>query len=254
MDDTFDITVRGCGPDACEVTVAGELDVATAPDLRTVLHQALAGYRRITIDMTALQFCDCAGLGMLVAVARTAKTEGAELRLHAVPHALTRLLRHFPTGGAFTVEPAEPDRSSASGPGPLVGTTVTPHQSAGIIEHRLRVEQRLPRRDQGHPRHPPRPFSDLRRRRRRRLRPPRAAAPRRHRQLPGRHRACPAQPYELTEISRHLILEELSETLAGFRTLLSNNQWTQEGSPAASPACQIASTMIPAARTIPRPR
>ncbi|WP_234024715.1 hypothetical protein [Streptomyces baarnensis] len=39
-----------------------------------------------------------------------------------------------------------------------------------------------------------------------------------------------ANSYELTDISRHLILEELSETLAGFRTLLSKSQWTQETS------------------------
>ncbi|MFB6715653.1 hypothetical protein [Streptomyces sp. NPDC056358] len=39
-----------------------------------------------------------------------------------------------------------------------------------------------------------------------------------------------AQSYELTEISRHLILEELSETFAGFRTLLSNQQWSRNNS------------------------
>ncbi|WP_129593425.1 hypothetical protein [Streptomyces sp. C] len=36
-----------------------------------------------------------------------------------------------------------------------------------------------------------------------------------------------SQSYELTEISRHLILEELSETLAGFRTLLSKHQFSR---------------------------
>ncbi|MFJ5219919.1 P-loop NTPase fold protein [Streptomyces sp. NPDC088354] len=36
--------------------------------------------------------------------------------------------------------------------------------------------------------------------------------------------------YELAHISRQLILEELSETLAGFRTLLSKQQWSQDTS------------------------
>ncbi|MEU3787483.1 hypothetical protein AB0E89_44405, partial [Streptomyces sp900129855] len=36
------------------------------------------------------------------------------------------------------------------------------------------------------------------------------------------------QSYELTHISRHLILEELAETFAGFRTLLSKQQWTHD--------------------------
>ncbi|MGH1554626.1 hypothetical protein ACRAWF_30005 [Streptomyces sp. L7] len=39
-----------------------------------------------------------------------------------------------------------------------------------------------------------------------------------------------AQSFELTDISRHVILDELSETLAGFRTLLSKQQWTRDTS------------------------
>ncbi|MFB9586654.1 hypothetical protein [Streptomyces goshikiensis] len=39
-----------------------------------------------------------------------------------------------------------------------------------------------------------------------------------------------SQSNELTEISRHLILEELSETLAGFRTLLSKHQFSRSTS------------------------
>lgn len=38
------------------------------------------------------------------------------------------------------------------------------------------------------------------------------------------------EAHELAHISRELIFEELSETLAGFRTLLSKQQWTQETS------------------------
>ncbi|WP_406452706.1 hypothetical protein OH768_11535 [Streptomyces sp. NBC_01622] len=38
------------------------------------------------------------------------------------------------------------------------------------------------------------------------------------------------EAHELAHISRQLIFEELSETLAGFRTLLSKQQWTQDTS------------------------
>jgi Cdc6-like AAA superfamily ATPase len=38
------------------------------------------------------------------------------------------------------------------------------------------------------------------------------------------------QSHELTDISRHLVLEELAETFAGFRTLLSKQQWTSNTS------------------------
>ncbi|WP_210582078.1 orc1/cdc6 family replication initiation protein [Streptomyces sp. GESEQ-4] len=39
-----------------------------------------------------------------------------------------------------------------------------------------------------------------------------------------------SRSFELTKISRDLILEELSETLAGFRTLLSKQQWARDTS------------------------
>ncbi|WP_413810846.1 P-loop NTPase fold protein [Streptomyces sp. OE57] len=38
------------------------------------------------------------------------------------------------------------------------------------------------------------------------------------------------ETHELAHLARQLILEELSETLAGFRTLLSKQQWTQDSS------------------------
>ncbi|MEV4039917.1 hypothetical protein [Streptomyces umbrinus] len=38
------------------------------------------------------------------------------------------------------------------------------------------------------------------------------------------------QSHELTDISRHMVLEELAETFAGFRTLLSKYQWTHDTS------------------------
>lgn len=115
MYDTFHVTVRPCGPDECEVSVTGELDVATAPDLRAALAQAVGTYQRITVDLSGLGFCDCTGLGALVAAARTAKAQGAEVRLRAVPRFLVRLLRLSHTDGAFSIGLA--DRSqSENGP------------------------------------------------------------------------------------------------------------------------------------------
>ncbi|MFD5512145.1 STAS domain-containing protein [Streptomyces sp. NPDC127051] len=113
MDDLFHVTVRHAGPGVCEVSVAGELDVATAPDLRSALGRAMAGCRRVTIDLADLQFCDCCGMSALLAAARTARAEGSEIHLRAVPHALSRLLRLFHTGSAFTIEP--PDGHGPSG-------------------------------------------------------------------------------------------------------------------------------------------
>ncbi|MFF3214329.1 STAS domain-containing protein [Streptomyces sp. NPDC002886] len=107
MDDLFRVTVRHVGPGVCEVRVARELDVATAPGLRDALGQAMVGCRQVTIDLAGVEFCDCCGLSVLLAAARTARADGAEIHLRAVPHAVSRLLRLFDTVGAFTIEPPD---------------------------------------------------------------------------------------------------------------------------------------------------
>ncbi|MFD3549190.1 STAS domain-containing protein [Streptomyces sp. NPDC058655] len=105
----FHVEVHHCGPDACEVTVTGELDVATGPDLHDALARAITTSRNVTVDLSGMDFCDCTGLGVLLAAARLARARGTDLQLRSVPHTLARLLRLFPTSNALSV---------ADGPGP----------------------------------------------------------------------------------------------------------------------------------------
>ncbi|MBT2491012.1 STAS domain-containing protein [Streptomyces sp. ISL-96] len=104
MNDTIQVGVHATGPDSCRITVAGDLDVVGAPDVREALQAAVATRRRVLVDCAGLTFCDCSGLNALLAAARTAKANGTELRLCAVPRALARLLRLSHTGSAFTIE------------------------------------------------------------------------------------------------------------------------------------------------------
>lgn len=105
--DTLHVTVHPTGPDRCRVTVTGELDVVSAPDVRHTLKAAVAAHDRVDVDCGQLTFCDCTGLSALLAAAREAKAAGSELRLCAVPHTLARLLRLTHAGSAFTIE--QPD-------------------------------------------------------------------------------------------------------------------------------------------------
>jgi anti-sigma B factor antagonist len=61
------------------VTPAGELDIATAPQLRECL-LALPG-RTLVIDLDQVSFCDATGLGVLVGAANRVGASGASLRL-----------------------------------------------------------------------------------------------------------------------------------------------------------------------------
>ncbi|MGJ5751569.1 anti-anti-sigma factor [Streptomyces puniciscabiei] len=104
MHDTLHVAVQPTGPGRCRVTVAGDLDVVSAPDVRDTLRSALADHRSVVVDCGGLTFCDCTGLSALLAAARTAKASGRDLRLCAVPHPLARLLRLTHAGSAFTID------------------------------------------------------------------------------------------------------------------------------------------------------
>jgi anti-anti-sigma factor len=75
------------GAHATWVYVAGELDIATAPELQRELQEAQLWARLIVIDLRAVTFIDCSGLHVLIA----ARAGGARTMLVA-GHAVNRLL------------------------------------------------------------------------------------------------------------------------------------------------------------------
>jgi anti-sigma B factor antagonist len=76
------------------IRVTGEMDVASAPLLRThVLDVIRAGHRHVVVDMRAVTFVDSAALSALLAGLRRLRTAGGDLRLVGGGHELERLLR-----------------------------------------------------------------------------------------------------------------------------------------------------------------
>jgi anti-sigma B factor antagonist len=68
--------------DVIYVKPVGELDLATAPQLRDELNELVAaGFKQIVIDLRALLFIDCAGVGLLVALNADAPRRGWSLSL-----------------------------------------------------------------------------------------------------------------------------------------------------------------------------
>jgi anti-sigma B factor antagonist len=63
------------------VSVAGELDIATAPELRDCLVPLLADHPTLVIDLDRVSFCDATGLGVLVGAANRARANRARLHL-----------------------------------------------------------------------------------------------------------------------------------------------------------------------------
>ena len=74
------------------ITVRGEVDMATAPQLRDALNQVIeAGSQRIVLDCRALEFLDSSGIGVLVA-ARNRLGDDGEIVLDSPPAHVRKVL------------------------------------------------------------------------------------------------------------------------------------------------------------------
>jgi len=74
------------------VSVYGELDVATAPDLREQLIELVnQGRSHLVLDLGGIDFLDSTGLGMIVSALKRARTHGGDLRLVCTESRITRL-------------------------------------------------------------------------------------------------------------------------------------------------------------------
>ena len=73
------------------IAVAGEIDIATAAQLRDRLAPLAAGARPVIADLTGVTFIDAAGLGVLAGAAGKAAASGGSLHVVATRHQVRRL-------------------------------------------------------------------------------------------------------------------------------------------------------------------
>ncbi|MFH9426112.1 STAS domain-containing protein [Streptomyces sp. NPDC017529] len=100
------------------ITLAGEIDLATAPLVSASLRECLyGGMRVIDVDLTAVTFCDVSGLNAFLHAAAQATRKGGILRLHYPPLALLRILSHSDSALLLSGVPAS-HRESAPAPWP----------------------------------------------------------------------------------------------------------------------------------------
>ncbi|GAA3988376.1 MULTISPECIES: STAS domain-containing protein [Streptomyces] len=75
------------------ITLAGEIDLESAPLVRTALARCLSdGIRTIDVDLTSVTFCDCSGLNAFLYAAQQTTEAGGTLRLHHPPRTLSLIL------------------------------------------------------------------------------------------------------------------------------------------------------------------
>jgi anti-anti-sigma factor len=74
------------------VTLAGELDVSNAADLRSLLSSLDNGIRQVTLDLSSLEFIDSTGVGVVAEAHRNFGPEMRELVLHNPTGHVARVL------------------------------------------------------------------------------------------------------------------------------------------------------------------
>ncbi len=67
------------------VTPEGRLDLASAPEFKQALNDAVnAGYRVLVVDLSSVPFVDSSGLGALISGMKATRLAGGDLRIAQV--------------------------------------------------------------------------------------------------------------------------------------------------------------------------
>ncbi|MDO0937643.1 STAS domain-containing protein [Streptomyces sp. DG2A-72] len=75
------------------LTLSGEIDLESAPLVRTALERCLRdGIRTVDVDLTPVTFCDCSGLNAFLHASQQTTVTGGTLQLHYPPPMLALLV------------------------------------------------------------------------------------------------------------------------------------------------------------------
>ena len=107
----FDIKTEQLGDDAYVISLAGEVDLYTAPDFKQQLLQAIAdGSKNVIVDFTNATFIDSTTLGVLVGGVKRLRTNDGQLSLVCSDRNITKI---FEITGLDRVFPIYPTREDA---------------------------------------------------------------------------------------------------------------------------------------------
>ena len=102
--------------EAAWVHVAGDLDIATSPQLVRTLREALSQARLVVLDLRELAFMDSAGVHAIVDASTRARQAGRQLVLLRGPAHVDRLFALTGTSDAVDVGDVGPVESPAATP------------------------------------------------------------------------------------------------------------------------------------------
>jgi anti-anti-sigma factor len=93
------------------VHVRGEVDLATAPQLRGRTREELEAGRQVVLDLEEVTFIDCRGVMGLIELSREAAAAGASLSLARASRAVRRMVGLMEVEGELALASDEVDKA-----------------------------------------------------------------------------------------------------------------------------------------------
>lgn len=90
MELSIDVSTREA---STVITLAGDIDIHTAPALREQLASLPSAVRIVVVDLSAVEFLDSSGVGALVGAAAALREAGGSLRLACPPPRVQKVFR-----------------------------------------------------------------------------------------------------------------------------------------------------------------
>lgn len=105
MEESFEIS------ETTVVTVMGELDLATAPQLRERLEEAIhrTSSEVVVADLLGVSFIDSTALGVLVTALKQSQDEGREFRIALADDRILKILEITGLKDVFAISPSLAD-------------------------------------------------------------------------------------------------------------------------------------------------
>src|SRR5256714_2923600 len=110
----FDIKTEQIGGDAYVISLAGEVDLYTAPEFKQQLLDVIAqGARQVIVDFTDTTFIDSTTLGVLVGGVKRLRTNDGQLSLVCSDRNITKIFEITGLDRVFAIHPSREDAVAA---------------------------------------------------------------------------------------------------------------------------------------------
>ena len=102
----FDIKTEQLGDDAYVISLAGEVDLYTAPEFKQQLLEVIGqGGKQVVVDFTNTTFIDSTTLGVLVGGVKRLRTNDGQLSLVCSDRNITKIFEITGLDRVFTIYP-----------------------------------------------------------------------------------------------------------------------------------------------------